>query len=66
MNGRKVKLDEIKKYVKNNIFHWRSAHAIGGYTKSHVNAGIAGSFSFSMPKLITMGQGGAVITNKKN
>ena len=41
------------------------AHAIGSYkNKTHVgNSGIAGSFSFSMPKLITMGQGGAVITN---
>jgi len=27
------------------------------------NFGIASSFSFSMPKLITMGQGGAVVTN---
>ena len=28
--------------------------------KNHVgNSGLAGSFSFSMPKLITMGQGGA-------
>ena len=42
-----------------------AAHAIGSYNQRvHVgNAGIAGSFSFSMPKLITMGQGGAIITN---
>ena len=42
-----------------------AAHAIGSYLqKKHAgNFGIAGSFSFSMPKLITMGQGGAIITN---
>ena len=44
-----------------------SAHAIGSYNnRKHIgNSGLASSFSFSMPKLITMGQGGAIITNNK-
>ena len=67
MNGRVGQIESIKKICKkNNIFLIEdSAHAIGSYNKRiHVgNSGIASSFSFSMPKLITMGQGGAVITN---
>ena len=67
MNGRVGQIESIKKICKkNNIFLIEdAAHAIGSYNKRiHVgNSGIASSFSFSMPKLITMGQGGAVITN---
>lgn len=67
MNGRVGQIESIKKICKkNNIFLIEdAAHAIGSYNKGiHVgNSGIASSFSFSMPKLITMGQGGAVITN---
>ena len=67
MNGRVGQIEEIKKICKqNNLFLIEdAAHAIGSYQKNtHVgNSGIATSFSFSMPKLITMGQGGAVITN---
>ena len=69
MNGRVGQIEEIKKICKkNNLFLIEdAAHAIGSYQKNtHVgNSGIAASFSFSMPKLITMGQGGAVITNNK-
>ena len=69
MNGRVGQIDLIKKICKkNNIFLIEdAAHAIGSYNKKiHVgNAGIASSFSFSMPKLISMGQGGAVVTNNK-
>jgi len=69
MNGRVGQIEEIKKICKkNNLFLIEdAAHAIGSYQKNtHVgNSGIASSFSFSMPKLITMGQGGAVITNNK-
>ena len=69
MNGRNGQIDEVKKICKkNNIFLIEdSAHAIGSYNKNHHagSSGIAGSFSFSMPKLITMGQGGAVVTNNK-
>ena len=67
MNGRIGKIDEISKICKKkNIFLIEdAAHAIGSYIKNkHAgNHGIASSFSFSMPKLITMGQGGSVITN---
>ena len=70
MNGRVGQIKEIRKICnKKKIFLIEdSAHAIGSYIKdTHIgNSGIAASFSFSMPKLITMGQGGAVITNNKN
>ena len=70
MNGRVGQIDKIKKICnKKKIYLIEdSAQAIGSYlNKKHVgNFGIAGSFSFSMPKLITMGQGGAIITNNKN
>ena len=67
MNGRVGQIDHIKSICKKKkIFLIEdAAHAIGSYNnKTHVgNSGIASSFSFSMPKLITMGQGGAVVTN---
>ncbi len=67
MNGRVGQINEIKKICKNKkiILIEDAAHAIGSSFKNkHAgNFGIAGSFSFSMPKLITMGQGGAIITN---
>ena len=70
MNGRVGQIQKIRKICqKKNIFLIEdAAHAIGSYIKNtHVgNSGIAASFSFSMPKLITMGQGGAIITNNKN
>ena len=67
INGRMGHINEIKKIClqKNIILIEDAAHSIGSFfSKKHSgNFGIAGSFSFSMPKLITMGQGGAVITN---
>jgi perosamine synthetase len=67
MNGRVGQIDYIKKICRQKKLFLieDAAHAIGSYNnKTHVgNSGIASSFSFSMPKLITMGQGGAVITN---
>ena len=67
MNGRMGQIKKIKQICKKNnlILIEDAAHAIGSYNnKTHAgNYGIAGSFSFSMPKLITMGQGGAIITN---
>lgn len=69
MNGRNGQIKEILKICKkNNVYLIEdAAHAIGTFiNKKHAgNNGIASSFSFSMPKLITMGQGGAVITNNK-
>ena len=69
MNGRVGQINEISKICKKRKIHLieDSAHAIGSfYKRKHIgNSGIASSFSFSMPKLITMGQGGAIITNNK-
>ena len=67
MNGRIGHIEKIRNICKKNKLFLieDSAHAIGSYLKkTHVGTfGIAGSFSFSMPKLIAMGQGGAVVTN---
>ena len=67
LNGRSGSIDKIKSICnkkKINLLE-DSAHSIGSYFKKkhHGNFGIAGSFSFSMPKIITTGQGGMVITN---
>ena len=70
MNGRVGQINKIAKICKEKsiILIDDAAHAIGSYNdKRHVgNKGLAASFSFSMPKLITMGQGGCVITNNNN
>tara|TARA_A100001015_G_C14874577_1_gene665768 strand:- start:60 stop:746 length:687 start_codon:yes stop_codon:yes gene_type:complete len=70
MNGRIGQIEEISNICKKNKIYLieDAAHAIGSYTRNkHAgNYGIASSFSFSMPKLITMGQGGAVITKSKS
>lgn len=67
MNGREGDIKEIANICKKNKLFLieDAAHSIGSYQDSkHLGTiGIAGSFSFSMPKLITMGQGGAIITN---
>ena len=67
MNGRIGQINKVKEICRKKklILIEDAAHAIGSYNKDkHTgNLGIAGSFSFSMPKLITMGQGGAIITN---
>ena len=69
INGRAGHIEEILRICKKNkiIFIEDAAHSIGSlHKKKHLGTfGIAGSFSFSMPKLITMGQGGAVVTNNK-
>ncbi|WP_440934854.1 DegT/DnrJ/EryC1/StrS family aminotransferase [Candidatus Pelagibacter sp.] len=67
INGRMGNIDEIEKICKKNniLLIEDAAHSIGSFfsNKHAGNFGVAGSFSFSMPKLITMGQGGAVVTN---
>ena len=46
------------------VFFFSSKFIGSFFSNKHAgNFGIAGSFSFSMPKLITMGQGGAVVTS---
>ena len=67
LNGRSGHINEIKKIAnKNKLFFIEdSAHSIGSCfgKKHHGNFGIASAFSFSMPKIITTGQGGMVATN---
>ncbi len=70
LNGRSGFLDEITKICKKNHIYMieDSAHSIGSFFKKkhHGNFGIASSFSFSMPKIITTGQGGMIVTNNLN
>lgn len=67
LNGRyPSKFEEIIKYCKDNHI-WLiedSAQALGStyHGKALGTLADAGSFSFSMPKIITTGQGGAVVT----
>ncbi len=70
INGRAGYIEKISKICKKNKITLieDAAHSIGSYLSSkHLGTfGIAGSFSFSMPKLITMGQGGVIVTNNKS
>ena len=69
-NGRypQAGIDEFVKFAKANnlILIEDSAQSLGSFypDKSHIGTkGIVGSFSFSTPKIITTGQGGALITD---
>ena len=70
LNGRSGFIQQIQKICKKKKLHLieDSAHSIGSYLnkKHHGTFGIASSFSLSMPKLITTGQGGFVVTNNKS
>ena len=64
-------IDEIVSYCKDNniILLEDSAQALGSYYPDGIHQGrkgIAGSFSFSAPKIISTGQGGAIITDDDN
>ncbi len=67
LNGRSGDIDKIQKVCNKKKLYLieDSAHSIGSYSKNkhHGTFGIASSFSLSMPKLITTGQGGFVVTN---
>lgn len=70
LNGRSGEIDKIKKFCKEKKIYLieDSAHSLGSYFGGkihHGNKGIASSFSFSMPKLMTTGQGGMVITKNQ-
>lgn len=69
-NGRAGKLDELKKLCRRKkiILLEDAAQSLGSYYKGKNlgNYGVIGSFSFSVPKIITTGQGGALITNNKH
>lgn len=68
INGRYPKeMDEFVKFCKENKIHLieDAAQSLGSFCHGkHLGTyGEIGSFSFSMPKIITTGQGGALITN---
>lgn len=74
LNGRCGNMDEVIKFCKeNNIYLIEdAAQAFGSYWKGnhwfkkHLGTfGDIGSFSFSLFKIITTGQGGALVTNSK-
>ena len=68
-NGRyPIDIEEIISYCQQNslILLEDSAQALGSFYPDGVHQGrkgIAGSFSFSAPKIISTGQGGAIITD---
>ena len=69
-NGRypSVGIDAFKKLCEENnlIFLEDAAQSLGSFYpdgKHQGTVGLAGSFSFSAPKVISTGQGGAIITN---
>lgn len=68
-NGRyPAEIDEIVSFCNNNnlILLEDSAQALGSFYPDGMHQGrkgIAGSFSFSAPKIISTGQGGAIITD---
>ena len=69
-NGRTTNMKQLKDISKkyNLKLIEDAAHSLGSYYKnSHqgTNSDL-GVFSFSTPKIITTGQGGMIITNKKN
>ena len=67
LNGRSGEIEKIRNICRLNKIYLieDSAHSLGSYFKKkhHGNFGIAASMSFSMPKIITMGQGGCVLTD---
>jgi len=69
INGRAGNLEKIKKICKRNKLFLveDAAQSLGStYRGKHLGRhGIIGSFSFSTPKIITTGQGGALITDNR-
>jgi len=70
LNGRTGDLLALKKLCEEKKIHLieDAAQSLGSFYKGkHLGTyGIIGSFSFSMPKIITTGQGGALITDDEN
>lgn len=67
INGRATNMDKLQEICKKNSIYLieDAAQALGSNWKGRQlgTFGDIGSFSFSMPKIITTGQGGALITN---
>lgn len=70
LNGRSGDMNRVVEFCRrHNLFLIEdSAQALGSYYQGkHLGTfGLIGSFSFSVPKIITTGQGGALITNDEN
>ena len=70
INGRAGDLEALEKFCsgKDIFLIEDAAQSLGSfYNNKHLGRfGIAGSFSFSVPKIITTGQGGAIITDDEN
>lgn len=69
LNGRSGDMEEIKKFCHDhNLFLIEdAAQSLGCYwNKKHLGTfGEIGTLSFAVPKIITTGQGGALLTNKR-
>lgn len=69
VNGRSAKMELFVKLAKEkNLYLLEDAAQSFGstYKNKHLGTfGIMGCYSFSMPKIITMGQGGAIVTDNK-
>ena len=70
INGRAGRLADLKKLCreKNIPLIEDAAQSLGSFYKGkHLGRhGLMGSFSFSVPKIITTGQGGALVTDNKS
>lgn len=70
LNGRAGELQKLKQLCQKKKIHLieDAAQSSGSfYRRKHLGTfGVIGSFSFSMPKIITMGQGGCLITDDSN
>lgn len=70
INGRAGRLNELKKICQDKNIHLieDAAQSLGSFFDGkHLGRhGLVGSFSFSVPKIITTGQGGALVTDSKN
>lgn len=69
LNGRHPDMDELKSFArKHNLYIVEDAAQSLGSRYKGIHSGVfgdIGSFSFSVPKIITTGQGGALVTNSK-
>lgn len=70
LNGRSESIYEIKALCQENniLFICDDAQSLGSFTSKGEIMGTIGdisSFSFSMPKIITTGQGGCLVTNNE-
>lgn len=67
LNGRSSDMDRVRSFCKKNNLYFieDAAQSLGSYwKKQHLGTfGEIGTLSFAVPKIITMGQGGALLTN---